>query len=83
MNKHDKDIQDRLDAMPFIEARKAVSLGTLFTVGSPDHEVAVSWLAGKDAELRDAREKRILLWSIISALAAVVAAILAFVGLFH
>ncbi len=80
MNKHDKDIQGRLDGMPFAEARKAVRAGTLHTIDSPDHKVALSWLEGKEAELRDARKKKILLWCIISAVAAVVAAILAFIG---
>jgi len=80
MNKHVKDIQDHLDGMPFAEARKAVRAGTLHTIGSPNHKVALSWLQGKEAELRDAREKKILLWSIISIVAAVVAAILALIG---
>jgi hypothetical protein len=53
MNKHDKNIQDRLEAMPFTEARKTVRSGTLHTIGSPDHDVALSWLEGKEAEIRD------------------------------
>ena len=77
MNKHDKEIQDRLNAMPFAEARKAVREGTFYTIGSPDHDVALSWLSGRESEIRDKRDKKILVWSIISALAAVVAAILA------
>jgi hypothetical protein len=56
MNSHNKEIQDRLDKMPFDEARKAVRLGTLYTIGSLNHEVALSWLEGKEAELRDERE---------------------------
>ena len=80
MNKHNKDIQDFLDGMPVAKARKAVRAGTLHTIDSPDHKVALSWLEGKEAELRDAREKKILLWSIIAAVAAVVAAILALIG---
>lgn len=60
MNNHDKEIQDRLNAMPFVEARKAVRLGTLYTIGSPNHDVALSWLEGKEAELQDDRETETL-----------------------
>jgi len=60
MNKHDKEIQDCLEAMPFTEARRVVRSGTLYTIGSPNHDVALSWLEGKEAELRDDRETETL-----------------------
>ena len=56
MNKHDREIIDRLEGMPFTEARKGIKNGTLLTVTSLDHQVALSWLEGKEAELRDERE---------------------------
>lgn len=58
MNNHNKNIQDRLDAMPFIEARKAIIAGTIYVIGSPNYAVALSWLEGKEAELRDQREAK-------------------------
>ena len=83
MNKIDKDIQDRLDKMSLDDARKAVRLGTFSDskIESHEHAVALSWLKGKEAELQDSRERKILLWSIISAIAAVLAAIFAFIGM--
>lgn len=53
MNKNEKEIQDHLDAMPFAEARKTIRSGTLYTIGSPNHDVALSWLKGKEAELQE------------------------------
>lgn len=60
MNKHDKAIIDRIEAMPFVEARRAIRQGTLYTIGSPDHAVAVSWLEGKEAEQRDEKETKVV-----------------------
>jgi hypothetical protein len=60
MNKHEKEIQSRLEAMPFTEARKGIRFGTLYTIGSPDYDVARSWLEGKETELRDERETETL-----------------------
>ena len=60
MNRHAKKIQDQLEKMPFIEARKAIRSGALHTIGSPNYEIALSWLEGKEAELRDARENETL-----------------------
>ena len=80
MNNNDKEIIKHLNSMPFSEARKAIREGTLYVISSPNHDVALSWLAGKEAESRDTREKKILLWSVISAIAAVLAAVFAFIG---
>lgn len=60
MNKHDNTIINHLEAMPFVEARKAIRQGTLHTIGSPNHAVAVSWLEGKEAERRDERDAKAL-----------------------
>ena len=83
MNSYEKDIKDRLDKMTLAEAKEAVYLGNLpgIDIGSPHHDVAVSLLKDKESKIKDARERKILLWSIISAIAAVLAAIFAFIGL--
>jgi hypothetical protein len=60
MNKQEKELIDRLESMPFIEARKGIKNGTLYTIDSPNHKLALSWLEGKEAELRDERETETL-----------------------
>lgn len=53
----ENDLIARLEAMPFEEARTKIltrQLGNQF--GSDNHELCLSWLLCKDAELRDARE---------------------------
>jgi hypothetical protein len=60
MNKRDKEIIDHLEGMPFTEARRSIRNGTLHRIDSPDHLAALSWLEGKEAELRDDRENDIL-----------------------
>jgi len=56
MNNRDKEMITRLEEMPFSEARKTIKNGILYPIGSPNHTVALSWLEGKEAELRDERE---------------------------
>lgn len=56
MNRHEKDIIEQLEAMPFKQAREAITTGSFRTIGSLDHAVALSWLMGKEASLREDRE---------------------------
>ena len=56
MNGHFRDIKNHLESMPFKEARRKINFGELYAVGSDDHNFALSWLEGKEAELRDERE---------------------------
>lgn len=60
MNNKDKEMITRLEALPFIEARKTIKNGILYTIGSPNYTLALSWLEGKEAELRDERENETL-----------------------
>ncbi len=60
MNRNVKEIQDQLEKMPFADARKAIRSGALHAIGSPNHKIVLSWLEGKEAELRDARETETL-----------------------
>lgn len=51
-------IAGQLEAMPIDQARKAITTGAFAEIGSPDYDVALSWLVGKEAELRDKRDLR-------------------------
>jgi hypothetical protein len=55
----DKSIIARLEAMSLEQARREFACGTFGAVGSPNHRVAFSWLAVKEAESRDSRESRL------------------------
>jgi hypothetical protein len=60
MNETNKKFIADLEAMPFSEVRKSIKNGTLYKIGSPNHTLALSWLEGKEAELRDERESETL-----------------------
>jgi hypothetical protein len=51
----------RLENMPFEEARDKIlkrQMGN--TLDSPNHQLCLSWLTGKESELRDKREEETL-----------------------
>jgi hypothetical protein len=50
----------RLESMPLDQARNEITTGVFAAIGSPNHEFAVSWLSGKEAELRSARDAEML-----------------------
>jgi hypothetical protein len=82
MNSHEKDLLDRLEAMPLEEARIAIHtkvLGNQFD--SPDHEFCLSWLAAKDAAARIKREKSTQRWARHAAYAAYAAAVIAAISI--
>ena len=56
MNNRQKEIVDRLEAMPIDQARLEIASGSFGDIGSPNHAFASSWLSAKEASLRDARE---------------------------
>ena len=59
MDNAQKAMIEKLESMPFEEARRAILTGTIVYTGeqnSPLHDIALSWLSGKDAALRSARE---------------------------
>ncbi len=80
MNKSDKEMIARLEAIPIDTARRAIANKEFGDIDSPDHRTVSAWLSAKEADTRDKREKKILLWCIVSAIAACVAAILSFIG---
>lgn len=83
MNVYEKNLKQRLESMPLEEARKAIlnkEFGNDF--GSPNHEFCLSWLREKECGIRDSREKKILFWCIVSAIAASAAAIISLAALF-
>lgn len=56
MNRSDKKIADRIDAMSVEQARQEIASGAFGAIGSPNHRFALSWLSTREAALRDARE---------------------------
>ena len=60
ISESDKIFIARLEAMPLEQARRELASGTFGNIGSPNHTFASSWLAVKEAELRDAREAETL-----------------------
>jgi len=81
MNKHDSNLVERLESMTIDKARKAIAAKEFGDIGSPNHSFSLSWIEAKQEETREKREKRILLWSIVSALAASFAAVISLFGL--
>lgn len=59
MQKYQKEMADRIDAMTIKEARIAIASGGFGDIGSQNHAFASSWLAAKEARLREAREAEI------------------------
>ena len=81
MNKHLENIQNCLKAMPFTEARRAIKRGEISNIGSSDHDFALSWLEGEEAELRDEREAENLAMSRDSRRSARIAIIIAIISI--
>ena len=59
MQKYQKDIADQIDSMSIKQARIKIASGLFGTIGSPAHAFAASWLAAREANLRDAREAKV------------------------
>lgn len=58
MNRHQKEMVNRLEAMSIEQARREIASGSFGDIGSPNHAFASSWLSVKEATLRDAREAK-------------------------
>ncbi|MDD5009462.1 MAG: hypothetical protein PHC68_13820 [Syntrophorhabdaceae bacterium] len=56
MKRYQKEMSDRIDAMSVEQARLALASGVFGDIGSPNHAFASSWLAAKEASMREARE---------------------------
>ena len=79
---HDLDMINRLESMPFEEAREKILKGDLGSqLGSPNHDLFLSWLSLKESKLRDERESRTLRWARHAAYAAYAAAIIAAISI--
>ena len=50
----------RLESMPLDQARLEIALEKCGNIGSPNHALASSWLAAKQASVRDVREEKTL-----------------------
>ena len=81
-------IIDHLESMPFQKARKEITNGTFATITSENHSVSLSWLSGKEAELRDAREAKMLALTLSAKriafsamIIAIIATIIAIIGI--
>jgi len=60
MNRHEEEMIDRLEAMPLDQARHAIAMGAFGAIGSLNHAFCSSWLAAKEASLKDEREQETL-----------------------
>ncbi|MGD0232963.1 MAG: hypothetical protein ABSC55_00330 [Syntrophorhabdales bacterium] len=60
MNQHEKEIADRLEAIPIDQARIQIASGHFGERGTPDHRFASDLLSAKEAELRDERDTKTL-----------------------
>ena len=57
MRKNEKDIANRLDAMPIEQARIEIASGTFGDIGSPKHRFAESWLSAMEKNLKAETQK--------------------------
>jgi hypothetical protein len=57
MNNSQREMIERLQAMSLDNARTAVATAQFGSIGSPDHEFCVAWLAAQDARLGNARNE--------------------------
>ena len=81
LNSSDKAFVEKINSLSIEEARKEVASGSFGAIDSPNFRFASMWLAVKEAEERDRRDAKIILFAKISALAAIVAAILTLISL--
>ncbi len=56
MNRSQRDMVDRIEAMPIPQARLEIASGAFGDIGSPNHAFASSWLSQKEAAAREAKE---------------------------
>jgi hypothetical protein len=57
MNSSEEEMLTRLKSMPLDKARIAIATKQFGDIGSPNHNFCSSWLAAKEADIRDAREE--------------------------
>jgi hypothetical protein len=60
MNNPEREMIERLNAMPLEQARCEIASGLFGDVGSPNHEFCSSWLYAKESAAREEREKESL-----------------------
>jgi type IV secretory pathway component VirB8 len=76
MNRHQKEMVDRLDAMSLEEARKELASGKFGDIDSPNYSFCSAWLSVKEASLCNANASEAAKWARRAAYAAYAAAIL-------
>ncbi len=75
MRSNTKDLIERLESMPFEEARDKILKEELGNqIDSPNHKICLSWLKLKESEMHEKREKLTLGWAKHAAYAAYIAA---------
>lgn len=57
MNNYEKNLFTRLESMPIEEARHEIYTGAFGQIDSPSYRFCISWLADKEAFLRDIKDK--------------------------
>jgi hypothetical protein len=73
---------EQLESMPFEIARSKILKGEMNNqIGSVNHEICLSWLSLKDAEIKECRDKRTLYWARNAAYAAYTATILSLISI--
>lgn len=60
MYKSQKEMIKRLESMPLDQARLEIATGKYGDIDSPNHVLCSSWLAAKQASIRDEREEETL-----------------------
>lgn len=80
LNNHEKDMLIRLEAMSLEQARKEITTGAFATIGSPNHQFVLSWLSGKEADLKDSREAKMLTLTKVAIMIAIAAMIIAMIA---
>ena len=76
MNRYQKEMVDRLDAMSLEEARKELASGKFGDIDSQSYNFCLAWLSVKEASLCNANASEAARWARQAAYAAYVAAIL-------
>jgi len=75
------DLIARLESMSFHEAREKILTYQLGFEAGESHDICLSWLSCKEAEIRDAREINTQSWARHAAYAAYAAAIIAAISI--
>jgi hypothetical protein len=80
--KNTKNLIERLESMPFEEARSKILREEMGNqIGSPNHQICLSWLSLKESKFCEDRELKTLCWARHAAYGAYAAAIIAAISI--